>query len=59
MTKNLETADAIVKLVLSASTVILFFTGVISGPFARWLVVLSFAIIGISVVKYVATHLKS
>ena len=47
MTKNLETADNIVKLVLSVSTVIFFFAGVIAGPFARCLVILSFVTLGI------------
>lgn len=59
MTKNLETADNIAKLVLSVSTVILFFAGVIAGPFARWLLILSFVIIGISVVKLIPARFKS
>lgn len=41
MTKNLETADRIVKLVLAVSTIVLFTAGIISGPFALTLVVLS------------------
>jgi hypothetical protein len=59
MTKNLETADNIVKLVLSVSTVILFYAGAIAGPLARWLVILSFVIIGISVVKLIFKRLRS
>ena len=41
MNKNLETADILVKVVLSVSTIILFIAGIISGPFALMLVVLS------------------
>lgn len=59
MTKNLETADRIAKLALSVSTVVLFFTGIIAGPFARWLVILSFVIIGLFVVRLVLTRLNS
>lgn len=58
MTKNLETADNIVKLVLSVSTVIFFFTGVIAGPFARSLVILSFVTLGIFIVKLISVRLK-
>lgn len=45
MMKNLETADKIMKLVLSVTTVILFFAGVIAGSFAELLVVLSVGVI--------------
>lgn len=58
MTKNLETADNIVKLVLSVSTIVLFSVGLIAGPFAEWLVVLSFFIIGIAGAKFLASRLK-
>jgi hypothetical protein len=58
MTKNLETADNIVKLVLSVSTIVLFSVGVIAGPFAEWLVVLSFFIVGIAVAKFLALRFK-
>ena len=42
MTKNLETADNIVKLALAGFIIVLFFTKVIAGPFAVALVFLSF-----------------
>lgn len=58
MTKNLETADNIVKLVLSVSTVIFFFSGVIAGPFARALVILSFVTLGMFIVKLFYGRLK-
>lgn len=56
MMKNLETADRIVKLVLSVTTVILFFAGVIAGPFARVLVLLSFGVITIFVVRLLSAR---
>ena len=58
MTKNLETADVIAKLLLSASTVILFFAGVIAGPFARFLVVVSALILVIFLIKLISAQLK-
>lgn len=58
MTKNLETADTIAKLVLSVSTIVLFFTGAIAGPLAQWLVILSFAIVSLYVVRHVSFRLK-
>lgn len=39
--KNLETADTIAKLVLASSTILLFMTGLIAGPFAVALVMVS------------------
>jgi hypothetical protein len=58
MTKNLETADVIAKLVLSSSTVILFFAGVIAGPFAHFLVIVSALILVIFLIKLVSAQLK-
>jgi hypothetical protein len=58
MTKNLRTADTIAKLVLSASTVVFFFAGVIGGPFARFLVILSFVTLGIFIVRLISGRLK-
>lgn len=46
MTKNLEAADHIVKLVLAISIIVLYVVRVIAGPFAIALVVLSFFILG-------------
>lgn len=58
MMKNLETADKMVKLVLSVTTVILFFAGVIAGPFARLLVVLSFGVIAIFLVRLLSARAR-
>lgn len=55
MTKNLEKADAVVKLTLAASVLILYFTHVIVGPFANALVVLSGLIILIFIARFVYT----
>jgi hypothetical protein len=41
MTKNLETADNIAKLVLASLTIVLFLSGIIAGAFAVLLVILS------------------
>jgi hypothetical protein len=41
MTKNLETADKIVKLSLAFLILILYYFGLIQGPFAEVLMVLS------------------
>ena len=51
MTKNLETADTLVKLILAISTIILYITRIISGPFAVVLLILSIAIILLHVVR--------
>jgi hypothetical protein len=58
MKKNLETADLIAKLVLAAGTVLLFFGGVIAGPLANLLVILSGVIITIYVGKVVIARRK-
>jgi hypothetical protein len=52
MTKNLETADRIAKLTLSLMTMLFYFTGVIDGPFASVLMIVSIAILLIYFVKY-------
>ncbi len=39
--RNLDAADAIAKLVLASGTIVLFAAGVIAGPFAVALVILS------------------
>jgi len=41
MTRNLETADTIVKLILAISTILLYALGLIAGPFALALFVMS------------------
>ena len=55
MKKNLNTADSIVKLVLSVLVIIIYFTGVITGPFAHALLILSLIIVVIFVAKIVIT----
>lgn len=44
MTKNLETADTVVKLVLAFAIIIFYFIGLITGPFAVVLLVLSIVV---------------
>jgi len=51
MKRNLEKADAIVKVVLAVATIVLFLTKVIAGPFAVMLVVLSVIVLGFYLVK--------
>jgi type IV secretory pathway VirB2 component (pilin) len=51
MSKNLETADMIVKMTLSVLIVIFYFADIISGPFARLLMILAFLILGISAMR--------
>jgi hypothetical protein len=51
MTKNLETADRIAKLVLSLLILVFYFAGLIEGPFARVLMIVSVAALVIHFVK--------
>lgn len=51
MTKNLETADTIVKLVLSLMIIVFYFSHLISGPLASIVVILAFLVILIYSVK--------
>ena len=53
MTKNLEAADHIVKLVLAICTIGLYLARVIAGPFAIALVVLSIIILIIFAVRLI------
>lgn len=55
MKKNLNTADSIVKLVLSVLVIAAYFTRIITGPFAHALLILSLIIIVIFVVKIIIT----
>jgi energy-coupling factor transporter transmembrane protein EcfT len=41
MTKNLETADTAVKLILAIAIMIFYFTRLITGPFATALLILA------------------
>jgi hypothetical protein len=51
MTRNLETADRIVKLSLSGITLILYVLNVIQGPFAHVLMIVSVAVIALYFLK--------
>jgi hypothetical protein len=53
MTKNLENADMIVKLLLAFLVVVFYFTNVISGPLARALMILALLVIGIFAAKVI------
>lgn len=59
MTKNLETADTIVKLALAGFIIALFFMKVIAGPVAVALVVLSFLILLIYAARLIFRKLFS
>ena len=51
MTKNLETADTIVKLTLSIAVLVFYFTNVIHGPFAKALMILAVIVVVIFVAR--------
>ncbi|MBI1767190.1 MAG: hypothetical protein HYR67_02310 [Bacteroidetes bacterium] len=51
MTKNLHTADLLAKLALSILTILSYFFRMISGPFAEVLMILSFIVLIIYVIK--------
>ena len=51
MTKNLETADTIAKLILAVLVVAFYFSQVISGPLARVLMFLAIGVITIFAFK--------
>ncbi|MEO5603856.1 MAG: DUF2892 domain-containing protein [Cyclobacteriaceae bacterium] len=51
MTKNLKTADTIVKLILAVTVLIFYFTRLISGPFAMALMFLSLIVILIFLIQ--------
>jgi hypothetical protein len=53
MNQNLETADLIVKLALAIVLLVFYFTGLISGPFALILTILSFGVIAIFIAKFI------
>jgi hypothetical protein len=53
MTKNLETVDRIAKLTLSVLTLGFYAVGVIDGPFAKALMIVSVAALVISFAKVV------
>ncbi len=45
MTKNLETADSIVQLILAITVLVFYFTNVITGPFAKALMILAIIVV--------------
>jgi hypothetical protein len=51
MTKNIETADTIVKLILAVLVIAFYFSRVISGPLAQVLMFLAVIVLLIFVVK--------
>lgn len=51
MTKNLETADTVVKLIFAIATLVFYFTNVINGPFATALLVLAVIVLLIFLAK--------
>jgi hypothetical protein len=53
MTRNLETADVIVKLTLAIAVLILYFTRLITGPSATGLMILAIVVILIFVARLV------
>jgi len=53
MTKNLNTADLLAKLTLSVFTILSYFLGMITGPFAELLAILSFAVLIIYAIKLI------
>jgi hypothetical protein len=55
MPKNLDTADKMAKLSLSVMCLVLYFIGMISGPFAYTLMILSIAVIVLYVAKIIET----
>jgi hypothetical protein len=53
MTKNLETADMVVKLTLAVTVLVFYFTRVITGPFATTLMILSSVVIVVFVTRLI------
>ena len=57
MTKNLETADTIVKLTLAITVLVLYFTSLIAGPFAKALMILSIIVLAIFAARILYTRI--
>lgn len=53
MTKNLQTADTIVKLLLAITVVISYFAKVFTGPLAEALMILSIIVLVIFVARII------
>jgi hypothetical protein len=58
MTKNLETADMIVKLAMSAVIIVSYYAGIFTGPFAVLLVVLAVTVVVLTVIKLVIARTR-
>jgi hypothetical protein len=58
MTKNLETADMIVKSVMSVVIIVSYYAGIFTGPFARLLVFFAVTVIVLTVAKLVAARTR-
>jgi hypothetical protein len=56
MKKNLHIADNIVKLVLSGLVILSYLTGVITGPFAHVLFILSLVVVTIFIAKVIVSR---
>ena len=57
MTKNLETADHVAKLILALATVVFYFTGVINGAVGKVLMILGLVVLLIFVTKVMLSFL--
>lgn len=55
MTKNLDTADTIVKLILSVTMIISYFTNLIQGTFAFAMLILALLTLVISIARLIIT----
>lgn len=51
MTKNLETADTIVKMTLAITVLVFYFTNVITGPFAKALMIIATIVVVIFIAR--------
>jgi hypothetical protein len=59
MTRNLETADRIVKLVMALMTIVLYMAGMIHGPWATALLILSVLVVLLQAIRTVYQGLNS
>ena len=59
MTRNLETADTIVKLVLAIATIILFAARLITGTLAIFLVLLSIIVLTLYATRIIRKKIAS
>ena len=59
MTRNLETADRIVKLVMALMMIVLYLVGMIHGPWATALLNLSILVVSIQAVRAIMINRKT